>query len=342
MPGPIPDDYAANDIPVNSTMIATWGTSDVGQPFSGNFIQIPSMGYGAAIPIVNPAVSKNGGATLSDNDLCGIFSGKLTDFSQITDAGVTWSGPITVTYYASQGEGITFTLTDHLSAVCTAMNSNITFIAATSLASEFSYNHVPVPSNFVALNGSGGIADYLAGLSGTSVTSAVGYLTPDYTSLVSTSPVTLSNGLPSPLLVAGVFRGTTKELPTSSAIGAGLNHPATGENLVPPTSAAAGANPTLWLPVIQTTSAGYPIVGYTAFDFAQCYNSPHQKVSAGILAFLKAHYGTGSPLTTQIDNGFAPIAKSFAAAIKKNILANSNDWNDNIENLTACSELQGR
>ncbi len=339
-PGPLPDDYAANDIPVSAQTISVWAISGVGQPFSGNFIQIPSMGYGVAIPVVNPAVSKNGGATLSDNDLCGIFSGKLTDFSQITDAGVTWSGPITVTYYASQGQGITFTLTDHLNTVCNSSNSNIMFTAQFSFASEFSSNHVPVPSNFVALSGSAGIADYLAGLSGTSVTSAVGYLTPDYTSLVPTSPVTLSNGLPSPLLVAAVFRGKTKELPYSTAIGAGLNKPATGVNLVPPSNAGEGANPSSWFPLIATTKAGYPIVGYTAFDFAQCYASP--KVSDGILAFLKAHYGTGSPLTTQINNGFAPVAKSFAAAIKKNILADSNSWNDNIENTTACAELAGR
>ena len=161
-PGPLPDDYAANDIPVSAQTISVWAISGVGQPFSGNFIQIPSMGYGVAIPVVNPAVSKNGGATLSDNDLCGIFSGKLTDFSQITDAGVIWSGPITVTYYASQGQGITFTLTDHLNTVCNSSNSNIMFTAQFSFASEFSSNHVPVPSNFVALSGSAGIADYLA------------------------------------------------------------------------------------------------------------------------------------------------------------------------------------
>ncbi len=97
--------------PGDPQTIHVWGISGVGQIFAGNFIQIPSIGYGVAIPVVNPAVSKNGGATLSDDDLCGIFSGKLTDFSQITDARVTWSGPITVTYYASQGQGITYTLT---------------------------------------------------------------------------------------------------------------------------------------------------------------------------------------------------------------------------------------
>jgi hypothetical protein len=37
-----------------------------------------------------------------------------------------------------------------------------------------------------------------------------------------------------------------------------------------------------------------------------------------------------------------PVAKTFAAAIKKNILANSNSWNTDIENATVCSQVQGR
>jgi phosphate transport system substrate-binding protein len=342
MPGPIPDDYAANDLALTSAQIATWAVSAVGQPTAGNLIQIPSMGYGVAIPVVNSAVATNGAVTLSDGDLCGIFSGLITDFSQITDAGTLTPGPITVAY-RSDSAGITLTLTYHLNGVCTSANSAITFQGVENFATLFSLNNVAIPGNFIGLTESAGIANYLAGLSGTAVTSAIGYLTPDYTSLV-TSPVTLSNALPSPLLVAGVYQGRAKELPTAAAIETALAHPKMGVSLTPPTTEVEGANPAAWFPLIQTTSKGYPIVGYTAFDFAQCYRD--KGVSKGIVAFLKAHYGTGSPKTTQIDSGFAQVESSFRTAIKNHILANTNTgtgvWNDNIGNPTACYELFGR
>jgi phosphate transport system substrate-binding protein len=339
-PGPVPDDYAASDFQLTAAQVSTWNTSTVGQMAAGNLIQIPSMGYGVAIPVVNSAVTTNGGVTLSDDDLCGIFSGQITDFSQITDAGTLTPGTITVAYRADSA-GTTLTLTSHLNAVCTSANSAIHIQGVQNFATMFTVlNNVPVPGNFIALTGSAGVADYLASLSGTNVTSAIGYLAPDYTSLVTTSPVTLSNGLPSPLLVAGVYQGKARELPTASGIEIALAHPKSGTNLQPPANAFEGAGPTLWIPLIETTSAGYPIVGYTAFDFAQCYQNAG--VSKGILAFLRAHYGTGSPKTTQIDSGFAPVEAGFRTAIKQHILANTGAWNDNIGNPTACAGLFGR
>lgn len=338
-PGPVPDDYAVSDFWLTPDQIGTWNTSYEGQVAAANLIQIPSMGYGVAIPVVNSAVAENGGVTLSVDDLCGIFSGLITDFSQITDAGTLTPGTITVAYSADS-TGTTFTLTNHLNAVCTSANAAIRIMAVQNFATMFSENKVNVPGNFIGLTGAAAVADYLASLSGTAVTSAIGYLTPDYTSLVTTSPVRLANGLRSPLLVAGVYHGTAKELPTAAAIKTALAHPALGANLQPPTNAFEGANPTSWIPVIQTTSAGYPMVGYTAFDFAQCYHNP--KIAAGILAFLEVHYGTGSARTTQIDSGFAQVESSFVTAINQNILANTGAWNDNIENLTACAGLLGR
>jgi hypothetical protein len=289
--------------------------------------------------VVNSAVTTNGGVTFSENDLCGIFSGKITDFSQITDAGTLTPGTITVAY-RTDSAATTLTLTSYLNAVCTSANSAIRFMAVENFATLFSENQVAIPGNFIGLTGVAGVADYLASLSGTAVTSAIGYLTPDYTSLVTTSPVTLSNGLPSPLLVAGVYQGKAKDLPTASAIETALEHPASGANLTPPTNAAEGANPASWLPLIQTTSKGYPMVGYIAFDFVQCYQNPN--VSKGILAFLKTHYGTGSGKTAQIDSGFAQVESSFRTAIKQHILANTGGWNDNIGNPTACAGLFGR
>jgi len=339
--------YAASDEFWTSSQISYWFTNRYGQPAAGNLIQVPSLGYGVAIPIVNSAVVKNGAAVFSDNDLCGIFSGKLTDFSQITDAGTLTPGPISVVY-RQDNAGLTYTFTAHLSAVCNPSNLAPGFAlipVTTSFTYIFSYNGLPVPPNFVGVSGSIGIANYLSGLSGPTVTSAVAYLTPDFTSLIATSPVRLSNGNPSQLLVAAVSSNGTAQLPTAAAIAKGLAHPLLGNHLTAPQNASEGNNPTDWAPIVETTSTGYPMVGYTFLDFAQCY--ANAKITAGVLAFLKAHYSSAIKPAYQIPDGFAalpnvPATGQFLSAIQKNILANANGWNTNFGNLTACPGLLGR
>ena len=96
---------------------------------------------------------------------------------------------------------------------------------------------------------------------------------------------------------------------------------------------------------IQTASSGYPIVGYTTFDFAQCYADP--TVTKGVIKFLDDHYGTSAPYTTdQAQNGFVRVSKSgavkFLQPIKKGILTNKNGWNTDIGDTTACAGLAGR
>jgi phosphate transport system substrate-binding protein len=142
-----------------------------------------------------------------------------------------------------------------------------------------------------------------------------------------------------------VFQGSTPELPTTTEIADALASPKVGSNLTAPSTAAEGANPSAWVPLIQVASSGYPIVGYTTFDFAQCYGIA--TVQKSVLTFLKDHYGTTAPYSTdQTDNGFVRVdksgAKSFLTVIDAEILANKKGWNDNIGNTTACAGLPGR
>jgi ABC-type phosphate transport system substrate-binding protein len=46
-------DFAASDIPVTSTQIAAWAISEFGQYTAANLIQLPALGFGVAIPVVN-------------------------------------------------------------------------------------------------------------------------------------------------------------------------------------------------------------------------------------------------------------------------------------------------
>jgi ABC-type phosphate transport system substrate-binding protein len=341
--------YGASDATLNSTQIATWATSSFGQSFAGNLIQLPSMGVGVSIPVNDTNITANGQATFSDNDLCGIFSGLITDFSQITDSATAPAAGQFKLVYRSDGSGTSFLLTNHLSAVCNASNTKagVSFTANTTFANLFTAlgGISTVIPNSIGESGSNGIANYMAGLSSGAVPQAIGYISPDFTTVDPNSFATLSNGEKSPLVVAAVFNGHTAVLPTTANITTGLAHASLGANLTPPTNASQGANPSLWVPLIQKDSAGYPIVGYTTFDFAQCYSD--RTVTSGLLAFLKLHYTVGGAyVADQKLNGFVPVANSaaakFLATIKSNILANKNGWNTNIGNTTVCPTVTGR
>ena len=330
-------DYGASDATLSSSQISAYSTYQYGQAAAGNLIQLPSMGVGISIPVQNSAITQDGQLILSDADLCGVFSGKITNFNQLSvNKGETkpTAGTITVVY-RSDGSGTSFLLTNHLSAVCNS-DSNITFTATTTFASLFP-NSTP-PSNFIGEKGSSGVAGELATL-----TSAIGYLSPDFTQVDPNSGAPNHN-----LVVASVLNGKVAELPTTKNITTALARPVMGQNLTPPMNKTDGANPANYVPLIQTVSAGYPIVGYTTFDFVQCYADP--TVASGIINFMQDHYTVSQYLTIENNNGFVAIANSgaskFLTIIRQHILSNSKNnngpWNDDIQDKTACAGLPGR
>jgi ABC-type phosphate transport system substrate-binding protein len=334
-------DYGASDATLSSTQISGWATFAYGQAVSGNLIQLPSMGVGVSIPVVNSAVTKNGQLILEDSDLCGVFSGKLTNWNQLTlpkTSGVPAAGAISVVV-RSDGSGTTFLLTNHLSAVCNSGNSNITFTATTTFANLFSGG--TLPTGFTGCKGSSGVAACLL-----ADTSAIGYLSPDFTSLV-TYPGSPSNAPYTGLIVASVLNGKSAALPTTKLITAGLADAVhgQGQNLTPPSGVGTGAgqlgNPSAYVPLIQTTPKGYPIVGYTTFDFAQCYADP--TVAAGIISFLTDHYTNATYTGIQNNNGFVAMnasgAKAFLTVIERDILANKYKYGYDIEDATNCKGI---
>jgi len=200
-----------------------------------------------------------------------------------------------------------------------------------------------IPNSF-GTSLSSGEANYLAGLSNGPVPQAIGYLSPDWTSLVTTSPNLLQNGLPSPLLVGGVFVGATAFLPTVKNITAALIHVKIGSNLTPPANKTDGANPLKWVPIVQVVTTGYPIVGYNSFALAQCYASATN--TTAIKAFLLKSYTAAAYKSIQTNNGFTAIPNAgtakFIAAVQKNILKNSNGWGVDLGDAAACAGLPGR
>ena len=346
--------YAASDAVFSADQIATWATSSFGQAVARDLIQLPSMGAATAIAVDNQAIGTNGALTLSDADLCGVFSGRITNFDQIVDSAVTPApGPITV-YFRKDFAGTSFWLTNHLAAVCSPSNSNISFTATSQFAALFPS---ALPTNFIGLAGDNAVPSAMAGCHG-AVTSALGYVSPDYTTIDPKSGARLScaiNGSKrSPLLVAGVVAGGTAFTPTYENIAAGLTSPVIGSHLKPPTSAALAANPLNWVPIVQTVKTGYPIVGYTIFNFAQCYadaNVPAaltSYISGGVAepGFLQLHYGNKSYQKIENENGFATLHQTaktkFYASILANMLANTNGWNTDVGDAGICANFVGR
>jgi ABC-type phosphate transport system substrate-binding protein len=316
--------------------VAFWSTWGFGQALSGNLIQLPSMGVGIAFPVQNANLVNSGDFSLSDNDLCEIFSGGYVNFNQITDSinlsrkkSLPAAGPITVVY-RSDGSGTSFILTDHLSKVCTSSNTaaGVTFTATTTFASIFT----TVPSNFQPESGSSAVAAEVATLS-----NAVAYISPDFTDQAPNSAA------PVHLKVASGITNKLPYLPNLTNITTGLDKALVGYHLAAPTTAAAGALPSSWVPLIQTVAAGYPVVGYTTYDFAQCYAD--KTVAAGVVAFLTDHYENSTYTSIQTTNGFVGIANKGSAGflknIEKHILTNFTDaaypaWNVNIGNTAVC------
>jgi hypothetical protein len=339
--------YAISETTLSGTAIGVWSTSSWGQSAAGNLIQLPAMGTGLAIVVNDTNATKNGKVQLSDNDLCEIFSGGYTDFSQITDSARAPAAGAFKLVYRADSAGNTFSLTNHLAAVCTASNTatGVTFTATSSFSTLFNSIATQLPGGFPVPN-LASMANTLAGLSGSgALQQAIGYISPDWTSVDSaTSSAKLSNGAPSPLIVAALLNAGKAWLPTAAAIKTALSHVSKANLTNPPSTAAQGANPALWVPVIQTVSSGYPIVTYTTIELAQCYADP--ALQAGVLLFMKDHYNLASFKSIQANNGLVSVTNSgaakFLAAVRDNILANKNGWNTDIGNPVACAGRAGR
>jgi len=366
--------YGASDATLTAAQYTAWtnGTSYVAasdgatvtvpaqQPIAGNLIELPSMGVGVSFPIVNSGVTTNGQVSLQDSDICGIFSGKITNWSTIAAESYNKgkkiaSGTIQVVY-RSDSSGTTFIFTEHLSKACNSSNSLITFTPQLTFANEFPSG---VPSNFVGESGSSGIANFISGYSGGSYTgSEISYLSPDFTTIDPNSNATLTNAsgatVKSALVVAGIYNPTTKKYvqPDVTDIATALTHVLTydtvnGSSGVPASAAQAKAN-NAFVQVPITVGAGYPYVGYTTFDFAQCYKNAAD--ATAIVAFLNDHYKTASYLAIEKNNGFVAIANSgadaYLASIVKYVFPQAGksavDYGTEIGSASACKGLAGR
>ncbi|CAB3973091.1 MULTISPECIES: substrate-binding domain-containing protein [Burkholderia] len=347
--------FANSDAALTTAQVTAYDASTVGMN-SGPLIQIPYLVTAITVPVVNgPAVtSANTPQTtpgqahsiaLNDDDLCGIFSGKLTNWNQVTnpEGGLyRANAPITVVY-RSDGSGTTELLTRHLAAVCTSANTKtgVEFIDSLTFANMRTFP-TGVPSNFVAAAGDGGVRKLLTTLSSVG-TAAVAYLSPAYTNtfLASHSTVVTSSGALQ-LPIASLYNSTsaTYYAPTYA------NATMAFGGIAPP-SGAVVADPAQWAPVSGTAykqlanpTSGYPVSGTSQIILSQCYADP--TVASNVQSFLNNHYTNASFASVVRGNGFDTVPSRFQTVISANFLSNSSGNDLDINNASSCVLYNGR
>jgi ABC-type phosphate transport system substrate-binding protein len=366
--------YGASDATFSAGQYAGWtsGTSytdyagvavtvPAQQPIAGNLIEVPAQGTAISFPVVNSGVTTNGQVSLQDSDICGIFSGKITNWSTIAAESYNKKAKIAPgeiqVVYRSDSSGATFIMTEHLAYACGTVTgappSFLGFTPTQTFSSLFA-GGTP-PSNFVGESGSTALANFLSGYSGAPYTgSEISYITPDWTTIDPNSGDVLTNtqgqSVASALVVAGIYDVKEKKyvLPTVANIETGLTHVLTYDTVngssAPPASVAEAEANNAFVPVPTSVGAGYAYVGYSTFDFAQCYTNP--LIATALTNFLSDHYKVASYEAIQTNNGLAPLSKTNASkyltAVTTYILPGKKDLGTEIGSKSACKGLAGR
>ncbi|WP_246792185.1 substrate-binding domain-containing protein [Burkholderia perseverans] len=333
-------DFANSDAALLASQISYYNA--LAGTTNGPLIQIPYLVTAITIPVVNapfvtstttPQTAPNQAHSiaLNDNDLCGIFSGKLTNWNQVVnpEIGTTYpaNAPITVIYRVD-GAGTTELLMRHLAQVCTTGaggNSNVSFIDSTTFLDSFPSGP---PSNFVSAYLEKGVRTQLTSAAG----AAVAYLGPAYTNtyIAPTSSVVTSGG--------------AAQLPLASLLNAhdGVYYAPAYANatravgpILPPGTRAQAANPLNWVPNTGNPTSGYPVSGTSQIIVSQCYQNP--AVTQALEVFLNAHYSSAAFAALVHGNGFDTVPAAYLSAIQSMFLNNSLNFNLNLGNSTVCS-----
>jgi phosphate transport system substrate-binding protein len=297
-------DFGASDATLTTAQIAAFLTANPGHPL----IQLPTFGTPITLPFNRAGKTSNGAETLTNDQVCGVFSGQITTWNAIEGAAASPTITLAVAY-RSDGSGTSFLLTQHLGATCNSTNSNFfntgfpnagktSFGGTTTFASLFPNS--TVPANFIAGSGSPGVEAAVNNNANT-----IGYLSPDFTQIAPAN-----NGAPGFPFVAKV--GAT----AATAVLPDTPHTKTALGTAPlPTNVS---DQTQWVPAVPNPSTGYPVVGYTTWEVASCYASA--STGAAVVAFLKNLYNAtdtapGPTVFAQINNrGFVPVSGSSGTA----------------------------
>lgn len=285
--------WAGSDSKLSATELSTYASAK--QPAWGKLIQVPSVATSVAIPF-NKAGTAN--VDLSVNQLCGVFSGRLTDWSAITGSGRT--GAIKIVY-RSESSGTTELFTRFLNAKC---SEALPFAVTTTFSSSYGGG---LPASAVAATGSQGVMTALGANDG-----GITYMSPDY------AASTLA-GLDDATKIAKVGGVSPAPDNVSAAIAAvAVPTAVNDQNAWVPVFGPAGTGDSS---VVPYPTSGYPILGFTNLIFSQCYADATQ--TSQVRAFFTRHYGSNSFNSNDNAikaNRFVPLPAAWKTAITNNFV----------------------
>ncbi|VFR46926.1 Phosphate-binding DING protein (related to PstS)  len=230
--------WAGSDSALTAGELSTYN-SGLGAT-NGRLVFIPSAGTSVNLPY---RISGKTDLDLTTEQVCEIFTGAVTSWSQIPGSGST--GNIQVVY-RNTSSGTTEIFTTFLNNACDEYG--ITVPVTSTFQNIFPGN--TAPSNFTGVAGSGDVRNGVAGAFNT-----IGYLSPDYTQAATVASI---DGLS----------------PDAANVTAAL------EGLALPDGDAT--NPLSWIPAVTPIDGTYPIVGLTYILASQCYVNNGADVKAGL------------------------------------------------------------
>jgi ABC-type phosphate transport system substrate-binding protein len=338
----------------------------------GPAIQIPGIATAVSIPFTptpgwNPKGKTITGASsnvqLSTNTICGIFTGKITDWSdshiKADNANVQLgSGKITPVW-RSDSSGTTFLFTNALLNQCGSTTNNLhksTFPVPDKWLTDNSITNTPGTTSFLSgtkffinVNSAGDLPSnfYVGGASGSSglqlavdkTVGAIGYLSPDFVKPVASGNDSNGNPVPAGANIqtyytfanakTAVYEPVTVN--TTAAIVNTLTPPSFSGSPAPAANAlnwgTAGINPT------PTSTVAYPFGGFTWIDLYSCYASAADVAAlvgpttgtAGLFTWIYANgsLNNNTPLNIEEKDGFSPIPSAWLTAVNKLLLTNT-------------------
>ena len=223
-------DFSGSDAGLTQTQLSSAASGH------GAVVQFPSLITPIDLP-VNDSGSKADNVKLTTAQVCGIYGGTITNWSQITSPGNKGvnTGAITPVVRAD-GSGTSYIFSNYLSIVCPAVSSTFGgFTAANGFPSTSPNWSAAASGNggtagaFVSQSGSGGVAGYVA-----AHPDSIAYVSPDY--------VGTANGY--------------------ATLPAEIQYPASSVKFVKPTSAGAAA-----------LAGGVTTIPNNAYDWGQPLNN---------------------------------------------------------------------
>ena len=329
-------DFAASDAPLTASQLTNPATgSYANSAADGPLIEIPTIGTPVAIAY-NQSL-QTAALKLTDAQVCGVFSGKITDWHSLNSK--IKAGTTIEVAYRSDSSGVTYLLTQHLNKVCNSSNSSFPtlpvpvtkYFYSTTASNNPVYLTTP-PGNLTGENGAPNVATYALATSGSLV-----YTSPDFTSIAPKSANTTS------LKDASLVNATNGVAyqPSVANTATGLANAGTGAtNTTPPSTETAAADPLNWVPTIPLTASGYPIVGYTTAYLSSCY--ANKTAGSALIGFFNDAYGNSAYTTIAKNDGYAQLPATYEKAIKAAFLSNTSGYNLNIDNATTCASYGGR